>query len=236
MRERERDVGSVGDMEKSSFQQMFNRLSHRLKEKRALIGIAEKMEDQATKSADSAQPQPTTMNLLKNLECLAPGSPNVSDQSSKANSIANENLNDLRKDVNNKTVKTDQITIFYAGSVHVFDGLPVDKMKEVMSYAAKFSPCHISGHFVSNGGGSSETGHEKLMATTQNSSIGAGRSTYQELLQAKTEAAASDLPIARRASLNRFLSKRKDRALVRAPYVRNSPTAASTHEEGSSIH
>ncbi|KAF8026898.1 hypothetical protein BT93_F3402 [Corymbia citriodora subsp. variegata] len=199
-------------MEKSSFQQMFNQLSHRLKEKRALIGIAEKMEHQA------------------------PGSSDGGDQSCKANSIANAAPNDLRKDVDNKTVKTDQITIFYAGSVHVFDGFPVDKMKEVMSYAANFSPNHISSRFVFNGGGSNETGHEKLMASAQSSSLGAGRSAYQEPLHAKTEAAASDLPIARRASLHRFLSKRKDRAMVRAPYVRNSPTAASTHEEASSIH
>ncbi|KAI6691613.1 hypothetical protein NL676_028443 [Syzygium grande] len=223
-------------MEKSSFQQMFNQLSHRLKEKRALTGIAEKMEDQAIRSDDSAQPQRKTMNLLKNMECSAPASSHVGDQSSKANSIANAARNDLRKDVNNKMVKNDQITIFYAGSVHVFDDFPVDKMKAVMSYVEKFSPDHISSHLVINGGGSNKTGHAKLMASAQNSSVGAGLSTYQELLQPKTEAAASDLPIARRASLHRFLSKRKDRASARAPYVRNSPTAASRHEEGSSIH
>ncbi|XP_048130624.1 protein TIFY 10A-like isoform X2 [Rhodamnia argentea] len=213
-------------MEKSSFQQMFNQLSHRLKEKGALLGIAEKMEDQ--ESVDSAQPRPTTMDLLKNMECSALASSHVGDQSSKANFIANAALNDLRKDVNSKTVKTDQITIFYAGSVHVFNDFPVDKMKALISYAANFSLDHISGHFVMNGGGSDKTSHVKLMASAQNSSVGAGLSN--------AEAAASDLPIARRASLHRFLSKRKDRASARAPYVRNSPTAASEHEEASSTH
>lgn len=97
----------------------------------------------------------------------------------------------VRKDVNNKMVKNDQITIFYAGSVHVFDDFPVDKMEAVMSYVAKFSPDHISSHLIINGGRSNKTGHAKLMASAQNSSVGAGLSTYQEFLQAKTEAAAS---------------------------------------------
>ncbi|XP_059303026.1 protein TIFY 10c-like isoform X1 [Lycium ferocissimum] len=47
---------------------------------------------------------------------------------------------------------------------------------------------------------------------------------------------SSELPIARRSSLHRFLEKRKDRATVRAPYqvVHNNPLPSSSNNNGES--
>ncbi|CAN4089157.1 unnamed protein product [Withania somnifera] len=54
--------------------------------------------------------------------------------------------------------------------------------------------------------------------------------------QAAGTSSSSDLPIARRSSLHRFLEKRKDRAIARAPYqvVHNNPLPSSSNNNGES--
>jgi jasmonate ZIM domain-containing protein len=92
------------------------------------------------------------------------------------------------------------MTIFYGGRVLVFNDLPADKAKEIMALACA-ATASASGNIIPD---------LNIVSTpptpTANSS------------QIQPRSHGSDLPIARRNSLHRFLEKRKDRSLARAPY------------------
>ncbi|KAE8665282.1 Pectin lyase-like superfamily protein isoform 1 [Hibiscus syriacus] len=109
--------------------------------------------------------------------------------------------------------QTAQMTIFYGGQVIVFNDFPADKAKEIMLLAGKGScqsnsvnpnPAHMISNFTNT--------------ITQDCARSAQRPIP-----------GGDLPIARRASLHRFLEKRKDRITTRAlPYqIGNSAASPS---------
>ncbi|KAL4282927.1 hypothetical protein GQ457_16G002280 [Hibiscus cannabinus] len=112
--------------------------------------------------------------------------------------------------VNNPApAQTAQMTIFYGGQVIVFNDFPADKAKEIMLLAGKGSsqgnsinpnPAHMNASFTSN-----------MARSPVEYGIGVP---------------GADLPIARRASLHRFLEKRKDRITTRAPYQIGNPAAS----------
>ncbi|KAL8466377.1 hypothetical protein ACS0TY_035471 [Phlomoides rotata] len=139
---------------------------------------------------------------------------------------------------------TSQLTIFYSGRVLIFDDFPAGKVKELVS-VAKRSSSQMSYGITSNTiqekpntaaatreglpprphsssgkrplvGISSNTCKEKMNAASD----GAGPSSSKayEQISPEPEANGSDLPIARRSSLNWFLKKRKDRAVAKGPY------------------
>lgn len=93
-----------------------------------------------------------------------------------------------------------QMTIFYGGQVVVFNDFPSEKAKEIMMLASKASSSHKQPEIPA----SPTVAANSLMQTQRPQPI------------------VSDLPIARTASLTRFLMKRKDRITARAPYA--SPT------------
>jgi jasmonate ZIM domain-containing protein len=105
------------------------------------------------------------------------------------------------------------MTIFYGGRVLVFNDLPADKAKESMALAYAAA------------------------ATASASGNGAGN-IIPDLNIVSTpppiqpRSHGSDLPIARRNSLHRFLEKRKDRSLARAPYqiVSGKPEGSSRRQ------
>ncbi|KAE9602503.1 hypothetical protein Lal_00049993 [Lupinus albus] len=103
-----------------------------------------------------------------------------------------------------KDPKAAQLTIFYGGQVNVYDDFPADKVEEIMSFARK---------------GISQNQNTSLHAHTQPSMI-------QEHTHAPPSPIVCDLPIARKASLHRFLEKRKDRIAAKAPYQKSNPMAA----------
>lgn len=91
------------------------------------------------------------------------------------------------------TPEAGQMTIFYGGQVIVFNDFPAEKAKEIMMLAGK---------------GNSSSSNNVVQKSTEVAN-----------LQRPPRPTISGLPIARTASLTRFLEKRKDRIVARAPYA-----------------
>lgn len=139
-----------------------------------------------------------------------------------------------------------QMTIFYAGQVVVFNDFPADKAKEIMLMASSTS----KGNNTQNPGKQVESAAD-LVTPAVNRVHSFGNTSIQEnqtivsgnnfpllsvlpcfsfwLLIGFSSFVFADLPIARRASLTRFLEKRKDRLTAKVPY--HKPGAGPKQEE-----
>ncbi|XP_042517873.1 protein TIFY 10A-like [Macadamia integrifolia] len=238
--------------EKPNFSQTCSLLSQYLKERGTFgdlmnMGVTCNLEG---KGKPETCPQTvTTMNLLPNLE--------ISSEASEANMTANRNvqsmdlfpqhagfgyqpssipaedgLSNLLVKTENKSASSSQMTIFYAGKVLVFDDFPAEKARELMLLASNGSSQKLSNALAST------SGNDQLNQTTFSSSTSnlvPTSGTTQERNQLPPRPIASDLPIARKASLHRFLEKRKDRISAKAPYppVNNlAETTSSKQAEG----
>ncbi|XP_042050054.1 protein TIFY 10b-like [Salvia splendens] len=154
------------------------------------------------------------------------------------------------KDSTCKDPKIAQLTIFYSGKVLVFDDFPADKVRDVVHVAKK------SGSKMSYGitatrmvaperpnpvaavsspreglpprphAGKQHVGISSNTCKARVSEAGPSSSGSDEELSTISEGSGSDLPIARRSSLHRFLEKRKDRYAVRGPYHNHQENVA----------
>ncbi|WOH11347.1 hypothetical protein DCAR_0830829 [Daucus carota subsp. sativus] len=105
------------------------------------------------------------------------------------------------------TEKPAQMTIFYGGQVVVFNDLPAEKAKEIMMLASKACSSFTQPEIPAS---------PKVVAANS-------------LVQTqRRQPIVSDLPIARKASLTRFLEKRKDRITARAPYASSETKPAES--------
>ncbi|KAG0494527.1 hypothetical protein HPP92_005521 [Vanilla planifolia] len=133
---------------------------------------------------------PTTMSLLPGVV--------VSDEDD-ADEAPNHVDSDLSAPpANSKDSQNGQLTIFYGGNVVVLDDFPPEKAMELMQLASG-SPQKLS-----------------FAAPTTVSTDHV--SCRLPSLAPQPQPNFSDLPIARKASLHRFLEKRKDRISAKAPY------------------
>ncbi|XP_037426349.1 protein TIFY 11c-like isoform X1 [Triticum dicoccoides] len=96
------------------------------------------------------------------------------------------------------------LTIFYAGRTVVFDDFPAEKAKELMQLAGSFGALPAA----------SDAGAEPVCQNAPGQPCFAGTD----------RATLCELPIARKASLHRFLEKRKSRLAAADPYP--APVAA----------
>ncbi|XP_062194257.1 protein TIFY 10c-like [Phragmites australis] len=199
--------------EKSSFAVTCSLLSQYLKDKKGgLDGLGFGM---APPAAAGVFRPPTTMNLLSALDAPAeePNEeakttveppPSVEEASTEPPVLVAPT--DQQNGENPRKAageEAQQLTIFYGGKMVVFDNFPSTKVKDLLQMLN-------TGDGVDKAGGS---------AAPQN-------------LPRPSQSSLSDLPVARRNSLHRFLEKRKGRMIAKAPYQVNSSVEASKQATG----
>ncbi|XP_031262095.1 protein TIFY 10B-like isoform X2 [Pistacia vera] len=204
----------------SNFTQTCNLLSQYLKEKGNFgdfsRGIASKPEGV---EFETSRPQSaTTMNLLPNLE-------NVGASSSSSVKAADFFNNKAEATV--ESGAGSQMTIFYAGKVHVFNGFSAEKAKEIMALATK------SGSSVNTTSSRAFTPDLNIATSASETNNIASQDRLFQHLKPPQAPITSDFPIKRRASLHRFFEKRKDRVVARAPYQINGASVAPAKPEES---
>ncbi|XP_057535632.1 protein TIFY 10A-like isoform X2 [Amaranthus tricolor] len=106
----------------------------------------------------------------------------------------------LAKEEAKNTSKTPSMTIFYGGKVLVFDELPEDNAREIVALATR----------------GTINAKDDAQTQTQTQTSRSINTTTTQLAQGTSS--LSDLPLARRVSLHRFMEKRKHRIASNAPY------------------
>ncbi|KAF8045683.1 hypothetical protein N665_4547s0002 [Sinapis alba] len=209
---------------KPSFSQTCSRLSRYLKEKGSFGDLSLGM----TCNPDgvfAVTRQPTMMNLFPCEEASSPQDvkqkndmvPRQSSFSSSSSSGAKEEVEKMIIETKSESQST-PLTIFYGGQVMVFDDYPAEKAKQVIDLAN-----HTA--YTQN---IAKNQKEIASITTNPVPSPAKTAAAPEPIQTNTSSLACELPIARRASLHRFLEKRKDRITSKAPYQIDGSTEASS--------
>ncbi|XP_058108669.1 protein TIFY 10b [Magnolia sinica] len=213
--------------EKSNFKQTCSLLSQYMKEKGSIGDLSLGMSCNLEGKGNPETLRPATMNLLPGMEM----SGEVSDRNAMdlfpqhagfGPSVTTEDARKISHTRPSNVPETAQMTIFYGGKVLVFNDFPADKAREVMLMASKGTVPNPSA--ASTPGielGNRPQQHNTSFASASATSNG----SLQDRLPRPPQANTSDLPIARKVSLHRFLEKRKERISAKAPYQMSKPSA-----------
>ncbi|CAL1376366.1 unnamed protein product [Linum trigynum] len=211
--------------EKSTFAQTCNLLSQYLKAGKANlgdIGLAAKLDHHQppvnhNKSSVAAAPT-TTLDLLPG---IGSSSPNREAESSEGKPSPSP----LPRFAGYGSTAAAgggggggaQMTIFYGGKVIVFNDFPAEKAKEIMGLVSE-----QQGIITNNNSREEQIHNNAAPAAVASSSSSPNDGQIEQPIShfrpPQPRPMGSDLPIARRASLHRFLEKRKDRVTSRGPY------------------
>ncbi|MFQ6638476.1 hypothetical protein Gotur_017041 [Gossypium turneri] len=209
-------------LEKPSVAQTCNLLSQYLKEKGSFGGLSLGMTCNVEANGTPVVPPPT-MNLFpvndKSDDVCGRNGGNPKNLTSMDLFPQQAGLASKDDSPNKLEPQTAPMTIFYGGQVIVFNDFPANKAKEIMLLASNSSS-------QSNDSFNPIPFTSSIARSPIKSSIGVPPTSKS--VHPAQRAVPGDLPIARRASLHRFLEKRKDRITAKAPYqISNSAAAPS---------
>ncbi|PKA52322.1 Protein TIFY 10A [Apostasia shenzhenica] len=198
--------------EKSSFSVTCSLLSQYIKEKGSLadlgLGVPARSLDSLPIGKSQAYRPPTTMSLLPGVEIADKKLGESKEDGSVCNPARSIEIFPrfvpISSPAEAKLPEKNQLTIFYGGKVLVFDNFPAEKANDLMQFASK--SCNTA---------AAAAAAASAAATT-------GAAIPAESIPARAQPNFSNLPIARKASLHRFLEKRKDRITAKAPYQSSS--------------
>ncbi|XP_059634693.1 protein TIFY 10A isoform X2 [Cornus florida] len=218
----------VRAMDKPNFSHTCSLLSQYLKENGTFgdlsLGMTCNIDTNGVPDTFRPSAMATTMDLFPvmgksgGLTQNAAGLPLFPQQAGFATNLPKEEVpKKVDSRVNKSEPETAQMTIFYGGQVIVFNDFPAEKAKEVMqlaSMASSHNPKKLAPNPIES---------TPLIPSCSNVAPYLVKDSVQ--LQQPPQPMVTDLPIARKASLTRFLEKRKDRITAQAPYKTSNSAA-----------